>query len=153
MSFDVCEVIRDTLRVFAQNSEFSAVTVAFRDDDGERALMLKADPEKIRQVIWNLLRNGAEAASEGSNHVWVSATADDDAVEIVFEDDGPGMAPELLDKVFDPFFTTKSKGSGLRLAVVQSTILDHKGEVRAASDAQSGARFHVRLPYASRHDA
>ncbi len=63
------------------------------------------------------------------------------------------MPEELLDKVFDPFFTTKSKGSGLGLAVVQSTIHDHQGLVWVESEENSGASFHVRLPYAPSHDA
>lgn len=153
MHFDVCEVIRDTLRVFAQNSKFSSVAVEFAGDDGERVLNLRADPEKIRQVIWNLLRNGAEAATEGGNHVWVSATREGDSVVLTFRDDGPGIAKERLEKVFDPFFTTKSEGSGLGLAVVQSTILDHQGEVWVESEENAGASFHVRLPYAPYHDA
>ena len=153
MHFDVCEVIRDTLRVFAQNSKFAPVVVEFTGDDGRRVLHLQADPEKIRQVIWNLLRNGAEASTEGGNHVWVSATREGESVILTFRDDGPGIAKPLLDKVFDPFFTTKSKGSGLGLAVVQSTILDHQGKIWVESEASHGASFHVRLPYASPHDA
>ncbi|MCP4446936.1 MAG: PAS domain S-box protein [Myxococcales bacterium] len=153
MRFDICEVIRDTLRVFAQNSTFSSVAVEFCDDDGERSLYLRADPEKIRQVIWNLLRNGAEAATMGDQHVWVSATQDGDSVVLSFRDDGPGIASDLIEKVFDPFFTTKSKGSGLGLAVVQSTILDHHGQVWASSEGATGASFYVRLPYAPCHDA
>lgn len=153
MEFDVCEVIRDTLRVFAQNAKFSSVQTEFVDDDSDRILKLRADPEKIRQVIWNLLRNGAEAAAEGGAHVWVSAKKVGDSVVLSFRDDGPGIAHELIDKVFDPFFTTKSKGSGLGLAVVQSTVLDHHGRIWAESDGTTGASFHVSLPYASHHDA
>jgi len=153
MQFDVCEVIRDTLRVFAQNSNFADVEVEFKDDEGERTLILTADPEKIRQVIWNLLRNGAEAANEGGKHVLVSAVAlEDDDILLTFQDDGPGIPPDLIDKVFDPFFTTKSKGSGLGLATVQSAVLDHQGQIWAESEGDTGASFHVRLPYARPHD-
>ena len=153
MEFDVGEVIRDTLRVFAQNANFSSVQVEFLDDHGEASLKVEADPEKIRQVIWNLLRNGAEAASNGGKHVWVSAKRVSNSVVLTFRDDGPGIAPELIDKVFDPFFTTKSEGSGLGLAVVQSTVLDHHGRVWAESDGATGASIHVSLPYDSQHDA
>ncbi len=153
MHFDVCTVIRDTLRVFAQNSEFSAVSVEFEGDDGKRALHLRADPEKIRQVIWNLLQNGAQAASKGGMHVWVSAEHVEEDVVLAFRDDGPGIADNLLDKVFDPFFTTKAEGSGLGLAVVQSTILDHHGHIAVESEGDQGVSFRVHLPYAAPQDA
>ena len=153
MRFDLCEVIRDTLRVFAQNSTFSAVKTQYAGDDGTQALHLHADPEKIRQVIWNLLMNGAEAAAEGGCNLWVSTHLEDASIVLTFRDDGPGIPSELLAEVFDPFFTTKSKGSGLGLAVVQNTILDHKGHVWVESEGRSGATFHVSLPYSPRHDA
>jgi signal transduction histidine kinase len=58
-----------------------------------------------------------------------------------------------LAKVFDPFFTTKAKGSGLGLATVQTTVLDHRGSIHVESDGSTGASFEVRLPYDGPHVA
>ena len=151
--FDLCEVVRDTLRVFAQTAKFTKVTVEFEDDDGQREIRIEADPEKIRQLIWNLLRNGAEASVQGGHHLWVSVTAQEDAAELIFRDDGPGIPQEVLAHIFDPFFTTKSKGSGLGLATVHGTVSDHAGTITVASEEGQGASFRVRLPYHQDHDA
>lgn len=151
--FDLCEVVRDTLRVFAQTEKFSRVDVEFDGDDGQREIRIEADPEKIRQLIWNLLRNGAEAAVQGGQHLWVSVTAKSDAAELVFKDDGPGIPQEVLGHIFDPFFTTKSKGSGLGLATVHGTVSDHAGTIVVTSEEGQGASFRVRLPYHQDHDA
>ncbi len=151
--FELCEVVRDTLRVFAQTAKFSRVSVVFEDDEPSREIRIEADPEKIRQLIWNLLRNGAEAALQGGQHLWVSLTAREHEAELVFRDDGPGITEEVRGRLFDPFFTTKAKGSGLGLATVHGTISDHAGAITVDSEVGQGASFRVRLPYHQEHDA
>lgn len=151
-TFDLCEVVRDTLRVFAQTAKFSRVSVEFEGDDEGREIRVEADPERIRQLIWNLLRNGAEASVQGGQHLWVSVDALEAEAELVFRDDGPGIPQEVLAHIFDPFFTTKAKGSGLGLATVHSTVSDHAGTITVTSESNQGACFRVRLPYHHAHD-
>jgi signal transduction histidine kinase len=63
------------------------------------------------------------------------------------EDSGPGITPEILERIFDPFVTTKARGTGLGLVVAQSIVQEHGGELRARNaDHGRGATFEVRLP-------
>ena len=140
---DLMEVIRDTLRVFAQDTRFESIRV---DLAGAEKAPLRADPEKLRQVLWNLLTNGAQAAGEGG-HLEVTVEPAKDELCLEVADSGPGIPLELQEKIFDPFFTTKAKGSGLGLATVHAIVSEHGGTVSAESRAGEGARFRVCLPY------
>jgi two-component system NtrC family sensor kinase len=74
--------------------------------------------------------------------------ADGSAVELEFQDNGPGIAPDKLAKIFDPFFTTKEKGTGLGLSVVYGIIERHGGSISARSQIGHGTTFLIRLPTA-----
>ena len=80
--------------------------------------------------------------------VYVRSDITDDETHLVFEDNGPGFAPEYLSKVFQPFATTKANGTGLGLAIVQKVIVSHNGLITAANRPEGGAQFRVRLPIA-----
>jgi len=67
-------------------------------------------------------------------------------VEIFFEDQGKGIAEDILEKIWDPFFTTKSKGTGLGLGIVKNIIESHGGTVQINNRSQSGARVTVKIP-------
>jgi two-component system sensor histidine kinase PilS (NtrC family) len=151
IEIDICEVIRDTLRVFAQNTEFGEVEAEFEGDEEGRSLLISADPEQVRQIIWNLLRNGAEAAASGGKQVCVSAETSGRELVLRFRDNGGGIPGEYLAKVFDPFFTTKANGTGLGLAMVHSTVLDHGGTISVDSEVGKGTTFELRLPYHQDH--
>jgi len=151
VELDLSELAGETVRVFEQDRDFEGVLLELVAPPG---VMLTADPEKLRQVIWNLLRNAGEAvlASEGAK-VAVTVSATDDWVRIVVDDDGPGVSSEDLLHLFDPFFTTKTSGSGLGLATCQSIVHEHGGTItvasRAAGDDVDGTRFTVRFPVKS----
>jgi len=65
-------------------------------------------------------------------------------VEVV--DSGPGLPPDLLDKIFNPFFTTKPQGSGLGLAIVRKIVDAHEGRIDCVSGPERGTCFRVMLP-------
>ncbi len=105
---------------------------------------------KLGQVFVNLLRNAAEAVEgDAKGTIRVRGHADDDAIVLVFEDDGPGIPKELLAEVTRPFFTTKPQGVGLGLWISQSLVADHGGTLEIASDAGAGTKVTLRLPLAS----
>jgi two-component system sensor histidine kinase PilS (NtrC family) len=108
------------------------------------------DPHQLRQVLWNLLVNAAQAAravAGGSGQVRVrTAPAPGGGATLVVEDDGPGIAAEDRDRLFTPFFTTKPDGTGLGLATVHRVVEAHGGAVQVESAPGAGARFTVRLP-------
>lgn len=109
----------------------------------------RLDEGQIRQSLMNLVRNAAEAVtSRGGGHVWIRTSADDAGVAIEVADDGPGIAPELRDRLFDPFVSTKDGGTGLGLALSHQIVRDHGGALTVASPPGAGATFTVRLPRA-----
>jgi two-component system sensor histidine kinase PilS (NtrC family) len=128
------------------------------------ALRVRADAPQLRQVLWNLFLNAAEAMAEGGTLRISAAPAEEAApqeasarrrnegsenprwAEIVVADEGVGVPPEKLDRIFDPFFTTKRNGSGLGLAMVYRIVEDHGGSVRLESSVGSGTTVRVRLP-------
>ncbi len=106
------------------------------------------DDQQIRQALLNLLRNAADALGEiGGGKVIVSTrlAPGGDGVQIVVEDDGPGMTEEMIGKVFDPFFSTKEGGTGLGLALTLQIVSEHGGRIDVESSPGHGARFIVTL--------
>ena len=109
----------------------------------------RLDEGQIRQSLMNLVRNAAEAVSgRGGGHVWIRTTADAAGVVIEVADDGPGIAPELRDRLFDPFVSTKDGGTGLGLALSHQIVRDHGGALTVTSPPGAGATFAIRLPRA-----
>jgi signal transduction histidine kinase len=79
--------------------------------------------------------------------VVVSARPEDDGARIEVDDDGPGIAESMRDRVFDPYFTTKADGTGLGLAIVKKVVVEHGGEIEATKSERLGvARFVLHLP-------
>jgi two-component system sensor histidine kinase PilS (NtrC family) len=142
--FDLAVMIDETVTVFRQDRSRGDVDVqTILPPAG--ALTVEADPAKLRQVVWNLVRNAADAAATGGGHVVVSVAELGSDVEIAITDDGPGIAAEHLPRIFDPFFTTKKKGTGLGLATCLSVITEHGGDIEVTSEPGKGTRFVIRL--------
>jgi len=110
---------------------------------------VEADFGQLRQAFVNIAMNAIEAMPKGGHlRVTTRPLPEEDGVEIAFQDDGPGVPPELMQKIFDPFFTTKEKGTGLGLSVVYGIVERHKGRVEVESEPGKGTRFTIRLPVA-----
>jgi two-component system sensor histidine kinase HydH len=113
--------------------------------------IVAGDEGLLRQVILNLVRNGAEAC-EGRNdgRVFVRGEIvrgnDAGSQRITVQDNGSGISAEAMPNLFHPFFTTKARGTGLGLAVVQKIILQHGGQIEAKNHPSGGAVFIVTLP-------
>lgn len=113
-------------------------------------LPVKGSPWQIDIVLVNLLLNAIQAAAGGQDPcVSVSVRPQGEhQAEVVVEDNGPGVAPELRRRIFDPFFTTKEvgKGTGLGLAISQSIVTKLGGSIQCDPAFQGGARFVLALP-------
>lgn len=107
-----------------------------------------ADGEKLREVFVNLLRNALEAV-EGQPNPFIRVTSrrvDRNREEIRFEDNGPGLPEQDVDRLFEPFNTSKESGTGLGLAFCEKLVGEHGGTITAENRSNGGARFCVRLP-------
>jgi signal transduction histidine kinase len=104
-------------------------------------------PQELQQVFLNLVMNASQAiASPGT--IRLRTRAQEDGVVVEVEDDGAGIAPEVLPKIFDPFFTTKpvGEGTGLGLSIAYGIVHKHGGEISVRSEPGHGACFRVQLP-------
>ncbi|OEU69119.1 MAG: two-component sensor histidine kinase [Desulfobacterales bacterium S5133MH16] len=106
---------------------------------------ITADPDMLYQAFLNILINAMQAMPQGGK-INVRICSNGNAVEIFFEDQGEGIAEDILEKIWDPFFTTKSKGTGLGLGIVKNIIESHGGIVQISNRSVSGARVTVRIP-------
>src|SRR5215468_6885795 len=125
VDFDLGIMVEETLQVARREQAFAAVHMAMAVD---RPLPLHADAAKLRQLLWNLLRNAA------------------DATTLTVSDDGPGIPVDQQARIFDPFFTTKTKGTGLGLATCHAIAAEHGGHIDVVSEPGTGTQMTVSLP-------
>jgi signal transduction histidine kinase len=117
--------------------------------DSLQDLVVAADPDRLLQVLVNLIQNAADANREaGRQCVWVSAQRRGSAVEIVVEDEGAGIHPDIEGHLFEPFATTKPPGEGTGLGLYASYMLVQTmgGDLAIENRDQRGASARVRLP-------
>jgi two-component system, NtrC family, sensor kinase len=112
-----------------------------------------ADEGQLRQALLNLIRNAREAMPKGGRITLRVRRAENAGVELIVEDEGPGIEPGLREHLFEPFFTTKSHGTGLGLAITQQIAKAHGGTIECESRSHDprrpeakGTRFTIRLP-------
>jgi signal transduction histidine kinase len=144
-SADLGKVIDQSLKMVRYTKEFKEVTVLRRGL--ESPLVIPGDPGRLEQVFINLFLNAAKAM-HGQGNLSLEARrtgAESPQVEIVVEDDGPGIPKEALAQIFDPFFTT-SDGTGLGLSISYGIVCSHGGRIVAENRPQGGARFILTLP-------
>ena len=103
------------------------------------------DPDQLRQVLDNLLRNAIDATPPGGR---VTLSAEWTPRHLVFEvrDTGSGIAADVLPKIFDLYFTTKPQGTGIGLAVSQQIVAAHGGRIDVESRPGRGTVMRVVLP-------
>jgi PAS domain S-box-containing protein len=150
---DVTTVVRDALEAIGPSADAKRISI---DVQIPAAIpRITVDPERLQQVIWNLLTNAIKFTPAGGT-VRVSASASPDGLEITVRDTGRGIPPEFLPFVFDAFrqgeggSNRTAPGLGLGLAIVRRIIEAHGGRVEAASDGPGrGSTFRVFLPAVS----
>lgn len=147
---DPAAVVSDALSIAKMDPAFKLHVV--KTDVARPLPQVAADRQKLMQVVVNLVRNALHATGPQQG-VRVSARASDAGdVVIAVEDDGPGIAPEIRERLFQPFASSKGeKGLGLGLYMARLIVSAHRGEIELV-DRPGGARFEVRLPGRARFD-
>lgn len=141
-------VVNETIELFKNNRVFHD-GISIRCDVAPH-MTVTGDPQRLRQVFWNLLINAAQAIS-GKGAIGISAApgTDDRSDEVIIRvsDTGTGIATEHLENIFDPFFTTKADGTGLGLAIVYRIVDDLGGSIDVKSEHGKGTIFTIWLPF------
>jgi signal transduction histidine kinase len=136
----VDEVIHDLVQTFkAPDSVKIEVSLASPSPE------VWLDDRLLRQVLENLLRNGAEAI-EGKGTLTIETDVIDRFLVIRVKDTGHGIPGEIQSKLFEPFFTTKANGTGLGLATSQQIVFEHNGHLVVESQPGKGSTFSILLP-------
>ncbi len=145
---DLNELVQRTVQMQAYPLRKNNITVDFLPEPAVPPV--EVDPNQLMQVFLNLLLNAEQAIRESREKgtIRVRMGRKPDSVWIVFQDDGPGIAPENLAHIFDPFFTTKrpGRGTGLGLSICKTLLRENGGNIEAASAPGGGAVFTITLP-------
>jgi PAS domain S-box-containing protein len=148
---DLGELVQRTLHLHAYSLRRSNITVDFLKETSLPAV--SGDAHQLMQVFLNLILNSEQAMREVRDRgtLRIRIEKQEKSVSVIFQDDGPGISPEILPNIFDPFYTTKrpGRGTGLGLSISKAILREHNGNVEAASGPGGGAVFTVTLPVAA----
>ena len=139
---DVTEIVRHVWELEQPNAAKRKITLELNLPSS--AVIARIDGPKLHQIIDNIVRNAVDAVNDGG-HVGLSMSATHDEIEIVIDDNGPGIPLEVQARIYEPFFTTKDSGTGLGMSIVHSLVSLHGGAITLDSNAK-GTRFLVTLP-------
>jgi signal transduction histidine kinase len=149
---EVAPLIEDVVRTMRAQTEATSQSLTEEVEPG--LPLIEVEPDRIRQILVNLLTNAHEYTPEGAS-IGVAARAVGAEVEISVSDNGPGIPPDQLERIFERFtrgdagLTQRVGGTGLGLAISKSLVELHGGSIGAESTVGQGSTFHVRLPIAT----
>jgi PAS domain S-box-containing protein len=150
-AIDLGELVQRTLHLHAYSLRKSNITVDFLKETSVPAI--SGDAHQLMQVFLNLILNSEQAMREVRDRgtLRIRMERNEKSVSVIFQDDGPGISPEILPNIFDPFYTTKrpGRGTGLGLSICKAILREHNGNVEASSGPGGGAVFTVTLPVTS----
>jgi PAS domain S-box-containing protein len=151
-AIDLAELVQRTLHLHAYSLRKSNITVDFLPESSIPSVT--GDAHQLMQVFLNLILNSEQAMRDVRDRgtLRIRLEKHDRSVAVTFQDDGPGIPPDILPNIFDPFYTTKrpGRGTGLGLSICKAILREHNGNVEAASGPGGGAVFTVTLPTAGR---
>jgi signal transduction histidine kinase len=138
------DLVEETLRLLRFELQRQAIQL---ETEFAELPLVAADPNKLKQVVINLIMNAAQSMN-GEGKVTLRTAVCGGEVELTVSDTGPGIPDSLRENIFDPFFTTKpeGEGTGLGLYLCRSIAREHGGEIAVESPPGGGAIFRVRLP-------
>ena len=138
-ALDVATIFDELISLAESDRRFQALRIERQYRPGT---LVVADRKQLRQVLWDLLINAAEAVA-GEGTLWVGVL--EGGGDLFVEDSGPGITGEVKERVFEPFFTTKEDGIGLGLATVHSLVEANGGQIEVTEGNSGGARFVIHM--------
>ncbi len=140
---NINKIAEDVLVLIRNQASFQNITIQTELDPLLPSIY--ADADQMRQVVLNIALNAADAMTQGGE-LRVNSSSNSNHVELTISDTGPGIPPEIRDRLFEPFFTTKKTGTGLGLSIAYGIIERHKGALKVDSSAGHGTTVTVILP-------
>jgi PAS domain S-box-containing protein len=144
---DLNELVQDTLQL-ARNDLLNR-GVRVKTDLAPGLPSIRGDRIQLQQVLLNLLLNGCDATQDLPDEPRLCVQTRENAagfIDLAVEDNGPGIAPDQLERIFEPFVTSRREGLGLGLAVTRTIVSLHQGVIGARNRSEGGASFVVSLP-------
>lgn len=138
---DLNEVIQLTARLYQGAGGEIQIKTDLAPDIPPRPF----DREQIKRLLNNLIKNALEASLTSAGTITISTRRADDKVRLTIADQGPGLPPEMLEKIFEPNFSTKRGGTGLGLTMVKRIVEEHGGRIAVESAAGRGTTFTIIL--------
>jgi len=140
------EFVRDLVDLARPQADASRISVV--DERKAGGVEVRIDRDLLKQAVLNIVVNAIEAMPAGGE-LRLESSASGDTAEIRVSDTGPGIPPDLREKIFRLYFTTKQKGSGIGLAMAFRIVQLHDGTIDFTSEPGKGTAFFIRLPIAA----
>lgn len=141
---DIIDLLRQIILLAEGEADSRGITI--ETDWSESPLMILIDFDKIKQAIFNIVKNAMESIS-GRGSITLSVEQEGKKwAKITISDTGGGLSREEREQIFNPDYTTKEKGLGLGLALAHEIIQGHSGEIRVMSEPGTGTTFEILLP-------
>ena len=142
---DIKEIMKETIGLM--QAEAILYNVQFRADYNDEPFLLYCEPNQLKQVFINVIKNAVEAMKETGGSVSISILpGPEESISIKIEDQGKGIPQEKLKRLGEPFYTTKERGTGLGLMVSYKIIEEHGGHIDVESELGKGTAFTIMLP-------
>ena len=151
--WNIRNLLEETLELFTHSPEYPE-GILIRTPSPFQEIQILVDPDQLKQVFWNLLRNAVQSMGErGVLTVLLENKVDGipqrnerEWMQLSISDTGKGIAPLEKEKIFEPFYTTKDGGTGLGLSIVHKIVENHNGVIKVKSEVGTGTTFTILLP-------
>jgi two-component system, sporulation sensor kinase E len=141
---DVCKIMKDTIDLISVQAMMHNVQIIAEFE--ERLPFIYCEPNQLKQVFINILKNAIEVMPKGGNVKVNIQKTDSNHIRISITDQGCGIPQDKIKKLGEPFYTTKERGTGLGLMVSYKIIEEHQGKIDVESEVGVGTTFHITLP-------
>ncbi len=143
MWVDLHDLLEKAFTLCQRSGQFAGIRL--QKEFNNKIPPLQLDPFLMQQVFVNIIINALQAMNHQGVLTVKTEVESAVAVRIIFEDTGPGIAPDVLKRIFQPFFSTKSQGTGLGLAIANRIIEQHHGKIFVESTLGKGTKFTIEL--------
>lgn len=141
---DLHNILFNVISLLKTEASLHNITIDFTASP--KNLSILCEPNQLKQLFINLVKNAIEASADGDGAITVNLTKENEEAVIVVTDNGSGISDELLERLGEPFYSSKEKGTGLGLTVSYKIVQAHGGTIHFSSEVEKGTVVTVKLP-------